>query len=222
MTTASANLPVRVTGKVRAVNALRSLAQPSRLMLGVAGAAAVANAMALAAPDPAAGNGSSGRLGASLQDALGKRDRDAAAERRKLEMREQAVRAGETRLAGQLQGQQQQQQADQGAPAQGRPGQPGADQPEVPYDTLAQIYQRMKPQRAAPIFEKLDLEVQAQVARRMRDSVTAQIMSYMTPSAAVELSMSLAGRKVVRMPSRTPSAPSRSGAGAPQTASAAK
>ncbi|WP_395328438.1 magnesium transporter [Novosphingobium sp. BL-8H] len=225
MTTASANLPVRVTGKVRAVNALRSLAQPSRLMLGVAGVAAVANAMALAAPNPGAGNASSGRLGASLQDALGKRDRDAAAERRKLEMREQAVRAGETRLAGQLQGQQGQQgQADPAA--QARPGQPGADQPDVPYDTLAQIYQRMKPQRAAPIFEKLDLEVQAQVARRMRDSVTAQIMSYMTPSAAVELSMSLAGRKVVRgrppAPAPGPAALARGGKASGQTAPAAK
>ncbi len=222
MTAMSANLPMPVTAKVRALNALRSLAQPSRLMLGVAGAAAVANAMALAAPSGDTAGASSGRLGASLQDALGKRDRDAAAERRKLEMREQAVRAGETRLAGQLQGQQQQQgQPDPGA--QPRPGQPGGDQPEVPYDTLAQIYQRMKPQRAAPIFEKLDLEVQSQVARRMRDSVTAQIMSYMTPSAAVELSMSLAGRKVVHRNPPAPAAPpTRGGKPAAQTASAAK
>lgn len=219
MTAASANLPMPVTAKVRALNALRSLAQPSRLMLGVAGAAAVANAVALAAPGGDAATASSGRLGASLQDALGKRDRDAAAERRKLEMREQAVRAGETRLAGQLQGQQQA-QPDPGA--QARPGQPGGDQPEVPYDTLAQIYQRMKPQRAAPIFEKLDLEVQAQVARRMRDSVTAQIMSYMTPSAAVELSMSLAGRKVVRGRPPAPAPMPRPAKATAQTASAAK
>ncbi|TCM17698.1 MgtE-like protein [Novosphingobium sp. PhB165] len=202
MTTATANLPVPVTGMSRLMNALRGMTQPSRLLFGVAGVAVVANAMALAAapePNAAAGGASSGRLGASLQDALGKRDRDAAAERRKLEMREQAVRAGETRLAGQLQGQQPGQPAQPGAPAPGRSGQ---DQPEVPYDTLAQIYQRMKPQRAAPIFEKLDLEVQTQVARRMRDQVTAQILSYMTPAAAVELSMSLAGRKVVHV--RTP------------------
>jgi flagellar motility protein MotE (MotC chaperone) len=186
-----------MTGGGRLQRAAR-LAQPSRLMIGVAGAAVIANVMAVAAPGPA-GSGGRGLRGGSarrLQDSLGKRDRDAAAERRKLEMREQAVRAGETRLAGQLQGQQQAQA--NGCRAAGRPGQPGQDQPEVPYDTLAQIYQRMKPQRAAPIFEKLDLEVQTQVARRMRDSVTAQIMSYMTPSSAVELSMALAGRKVIR------------------------
>ena len=55
----------------------------------------------------------------------------------------------------------------------------------------------MKPARAAPIFEKLDIEVQSQVARRMRDQVTAQIMSNMSPAAAVKLSMALAGRKVI-------------------------
>ena len=220
MTGTTANLPARVTTTGKLINQLRALAQPSRLMIGVAGAAVIANVMAVAAagPNAAAGDASSGRLGASLQDSLGKRDRDAAAERRKLEMREQAVRAGETRLAGQLQGQQ---QAQANAPAPGRPGQPGQDQPEVPYDTLAQIYQRMKPQRAAPIFEKLDLEVQAQVARRMRDSVTAQIMSYMTPSSAVELSMALAGRKVIR-PRGAPPVPKQAAATPGRTPPAAR
>ncbi|WP_242526258.1 MotE family protein [Novosphingobium sp. KA1] len=221
MSGATANLPARITGGGRLINALRAMAQPSRLMIGVAGAAVIANVMAVAAPGPneVSGDASSGRLGASLQDSLGKRDRDAAAERRKLEMREQAVRAGETRLAGQLQGQQQAQAAAAAAP--GRPGQPGQDQPEVPYDTLAQIYQRMKPQRAAPIFEKLDLEVQTQVARRMRDSVTAQIMSYMSPGSAVELSMALAGRKVIRQRG-TPPAPRQASAAPGRTPPSAR
>ncbi|TDW65274.1 flagellar motility protein MotE (MotC chaperone) [Novosphingobium sp. PhB55] len=172
---------------------LRALVTPSRLIFGVAGVAAVANAIALAAPAVDSGKGDSGRLGASLQDASVQRDRVLAAERRKLEMREQAVKAGESRLAGQAQ----QNQAAAAAPTGGKNGAP---EPEVPYDNLARIYQTMKPQRAAPIFEKLDIEVQAQVARRMRERATAQIMAYMTPSSAVELSMALAGRKVIKAP----------------------
>ncbi|TCU56135.1 MgtE-like protein [Novosphingobium sp. PhB57] len=171
---------------------LRALVTPSRLIFGVAGVAAVANAIALAAPAVDSGKGDSGRLGASLQDASVRRDRVLAAERRKLEMREQAVKAGESRLAGQAQQNQ--------AAAAPTGGKNGAPEPEVPYDNLARIYQTMKPQRAAPIFEKLDIEVQAQVARRMRERATAQIMAYMTPSSAVELSMALAGRKVIKAP----------------------
>ncbi|KPH62812.1 magnesium transporter [Novosphingobium sp. ST904] len=177
-----------------ALSPLRSLTQPSRLIFAVAGAAAVANAIALAAPPADAGKGDSGRLGASLQDATSQRDRVLAAERRKLEMREQAVKAGETRLAGQMQ----QNQAAQGG--QQPAGRNGAAEPDVPYDNLARIYQTMKPQRAAPILEKLDIEVQTQVAKRMRERATAQIMAYMTPSAAVELSMAMAGRKVIKAP----------------------
>ncbi len=179
---------------------LRALVTPSRLILGVAGVAAVANAIALAAPPVSTVKGDSGRLGASLQDAGAQRDRVLAAERRKLEMREQAVKAGEARLAGQA-------QQNQAAAAAAPTGKNGEAEPEVPYDNLARIYQTMKPQRAAPIFEKLDIEVQAQVARRMRERATAQIMAYMTPSSAVELSMALAGRKVIKAPPPVASQP---------------
>ena len=189
--------PSQAGGRIGAVLApLRNLVTPTRLILGVAGVAAVANAIALAAPPVTTVKGDSGRLGASLQDASAQRDRTLAAERRKLDMREQAVKASEARLAGQAQ----QNQADPAAPPAGKPG----AEPEVPYDNLARIYQTMKPQRAAPIFEKLDIEVQTQVARRMRERATAQIMAYMTPSSAVELSMALAGRKVVKAPPPAP------------------
>ncbi|MFD2577954.1 hypothetical protein ACFSTD_03585 [Novosphingobium colocasiae] len=70
-----------------------------------------------------------------------------AAEKRKLDMREQAVKASEARLAGQVR-QQQEQQAAAAKMAQGSAG------PAVPYDNLARIYQTMKPNRAGPIFEK--------------------------------------------------------------------
>jgi flagellar motility protein MotE (MotC chaperone) len=177
-------------------------------LLGAAAMGAVANAMALAAPsappvgsDPAAAT----RLGVSLQDSMAERDRSLAAEKRKLEMREQAARAGEARLAAEM-------SARQGAPAPAAAVPTGGLEPNQPYDDLARIYQTMKPARAAPIFEKLDLVVQTEVAKRMRERSAALLMAAMNPNAAAELTMSLAGRKVI--PSRPPqiaqSAPARS------------
>ncbi|MGF7153917.1 MotE family protein [Novosphingobium gossypii] len=163
------------------------LTRPTRLMLGVAVAAAVANAIAFAA---SADMPDTSRLGVSLREAAARRDTTTAAEKRRLDMREQAVRASEARLAGQVK-QQQDQQAAAAKVAQGT----GA--PSVPYDNLARIYQTMKPNRAGPIFEKLDIEVQKEVATRMRERATAQIMANMSPAGAVALSMALAGRKVV-------------------------
>lgn len=169
------------------------LRRPTILLLSAAGMGVVANALALAAPqasDPAPAS----RLGVSLQDSMTQRDRMLAAERRKLDMREQAAKAGEARLAADM-------RARQGQPGMaGGPPQGAAIEPDQPYDDLAHIYQTMKPARAAPIFEKLDLGVQTQVARRMRDRSTAMLLAAMSPNAAAELTMSLAGRKV--MPQR--------------------
>lgn len=161
----------------------------SRLMLGAAGVGAVANAMALTAP-LASDNGSATRLGVSLQDSMAQRDRSIAAERSKLDMREQAAKAGEARLAAEMRMRQTQPNAAAGP-------QQAAAEPNQPYDDLARIYQTMKPARAAPIFEKLDLEVQTQIARRMRERSTALLMAAMSPNASAELTMSLAGRKVI-------------------------
>lgn len=174
---------------------IKALTRPTRLLLGVAAAAAVANAIALAAAPGVAVADNTSRLGISLQDATAQRDQGAVAQRRKLEMREQAVRASEARLAGQVK---QQQQAEAAAKPVGATGANGAAGPQLPYDNLARIYQTMKPNRAGPIFEKLDIEVQKEVATRMRERATAQIMANMSPGAAVELSMALAGRKVIR------------------------
>ncbi len=175
---------------------LRALAHPSRLLIGVAGTAVIANAIALAAPgDTSSVALDGGRMGAALKQAANDRDRAEAAQRQKLDMREKALKASEARLAGEVR-----QAGGQGTPAgsSGGTAKGGAGpQPDVPYDRLAAIYQRMKPGNAAPIFERLDLEVQTQVARRMRDQVTAQILARMSPDAAVKLSMSLAGRKVI-------------------------
>lgn len=183
---------------------IKALTRPTRLMLGVAAAAAVANAIAFAASADLDGGPDTGRLGASLRDATAQRDRVSAADKRRLDMREQAVRASEARLASQLK--QQQEEAAAGTAK----GAAGAQAPAVPYDNLARIYQRMKPNRAGPIFEKLDLDVQREVAARMREQATAQIMANMSPNGAVALSMAMAGRKVMPAPAAT-----RPGAGRP-------
>lgn len=166
--------------------------RPSTLLIGAAGVGVIANALALAAPSGdgmVAGLGAT-RLGVSLQDSMAQRDRALAAEKRKLDMREQAAKAGEARLAAEM-------RARQGPPNAAAPAAGEAVEPNQPYDDLARIYQTMKPGRAAPIFEKLDLEVQTQVARRMRERSTALLMAAMSPNAAAELTMSLAGRKVI-------------------------
>lgn len=166
---------------------IAGVTRPTRLMLAAAGVAAVVNAIAFASA------ADTSRLGVSLKEAAARRDTTTAAEKRKLDMREQAVRASEARLAGQVK----QQQDQQAAAARAAQGAGGAGAAGVPYDNLARIYQTMKPGRAGPIFEKLDIEVQKEVATRMRERATAQIMANMSPNGAVALSMALAGRKVV-------------------------
>lgn len=165
--------------------------RPSLLSLtaGVAGLAAIANAVAAAAPpaEPAQAT----RLGTSIQQSMRERDQALARQKRGLDLREQAARATEERLKADLLAR----QAEGGAPAGGAGK--SAEQTE-PFDELARIYQTMKPAKAAVIFERLDLEVQTQVARRMRERSTALILSNMSPGGAVQLSMALAGKRVAK------------------------
>lgn len=173
-----------------AMPTLRKFPRPSLLLLtaGVAGLSAIANVVSAAAPaDPAPTT----RLGASIQQSVRERDAELARQRRALDLREQAARASEARLKADI-------EARQTEGARGSPANADAEAaPSEPYDELARIYQTMKPARAAPIFERLDLEVQTQVARRMRERAVALIMSNMSANGAVQLSMSLAGRRVV-------------------------
>jgi flagellar motility protein MotE (MotC chaperone) len=170
------------------------------VMAGVAGLTAIANALAASAP---AEQAPPTRLGASLQQSAQERDETLARQKRALDMREQAVEASQARLKADLEGR-------QPAPRGSRPDDRAAtDRGETPYDELARIYQTMKPARAAPIFERLDLDVQMAVARRMRERSTALLMASMTPDAAVRLSMALAGKRVEERPRATPSTPER-------------
>lgn len=164
--------------------------RPSLLMLtaAAAGVSAVANAITAAAPP--AEKPQATRLGASIQEDMTARDRAAARRARALDMREQAARAAEQRLkqAGQA--------GAQAAASGARPSATAAAAPEDEhFDELARIYQAMKPKAAAVVFEQLAMDVQVEVAQRMRERSTAGILAAMSPKGAAALSMAIARRQ---------------------------
>lgn len=176
----------------------RLVSRPSLLSITIAAAAVAAVANAVAVATPAAEADQPTRLGTAIQQTMRDRDRQAADRDRALDMREQAQRAAEQRLQDAARPQ----SAGPAFPQQNGALPPPA--PNQPYDGLAKIYQAMKPTRAAPIFEKLAIEVQLQVARRMRDRSTALLLANMSPDAAADLSMALAGHPVPRTPPPRP------------------
>lgn len=181
--------------------------RPSLLMLTAvaAGLSAVTNALTAAtpAPAPASAPAEQTRLGASIQQDLTARDRESARRARALELREQAAKAAEQRL-----------QAAGGAAAPGaRRGGAAAAAPseDEQYAELARIYQAMKPKAAALVFEQLAMDVQVEVAQRMRERATASILAAMTPKGAAALTMAIARRQtVIAPPAPPPPAPAAS------------
>lgn len=161
------------------------------LTAGAAGLSAVANAVG-GAPEPT-------RLGTSIASDMAARDRQMAQRNRTLDMREQAARAAEQRLraAGAANA-----AAQQGA----RPGAPPPPSEEERFGELARIYQAMKPKAAAQVFEQLALDIQVEVAGRMRERSTAAIMAAMTPAKAAALTVAMA-RKGSDRPGWTALAP---------------
>jgi len=168
------------------------MARPSLLLLMAAASAiaAVANAASIATGDQDSANKT--RLGNSIERDLSTRDQDAVKRQRALDLREQAAKAAEQRLAASV-------GAQQKDAAAGAPGAPGAPAPaEAQFDELARIYQAMKPAKAAAVFEQLDMEVQMKVAQRMRAASTASILAAMTPKGAASLSMALARKSAAK------------------------
>ena len=149
------------------------------LLSAAAGTAVLANAVSAADPPREAAET---RLGASIRQDFAQRDQEAARRKRELDLREQAARAAEQRLQAGA--------AGQGQPRSGPNAPPDPD--EERYTDLARIYQTMRPKPAAAVFEQLEMEVQVQVARRMRDRSTALILANMTPKGAAALTMAMA------------------------------
>lgn len=155
--------------------------RPSLLMLtaATAGLAVVANGVSAADPAPKAPDT---RLGVAIKQDLAARDQELARRNRALELREQAARAAEQRLTAPGQA-----SADAGAPQ-------GPTPEEERFAELARIYQAMRANRAAVVFEQLEMDVQVEVAQRMRERSTALILANMSPQAAAALTMALARR----------------------------
>jgi len=139
------------------------------------------------------------RMGAMVSDEIAKRDAQKKAQARALELREQAAKAAQARLTKALKTAETKADTDEkgaaGAPQGKSPKDKSGEEEPDRIDTLARIYQAMKPAKAAPVFEQLDLDVQTQVAQKMRERSTALIMGAMTPQAAAKLTMALAGKR---------------------------
>lgn len=129
------------------------------------------------------------RLGVALQHDVAAQAAIAVQRNRALDLREQTARATELRLKADLAGRE---AAGPKPDAATEAAAAGAQ-----YDSLARVYQAMKPARAAPVFEQLDMDVQMQVAKRMRDRATAMILAAMTPKGAADLSMALARKSAI-------------------------
>lgn len=60
---------------------------------------------------------------------------------------------------------------------------------------LVAIYEGMKPQQAAAIFNELELPVLVSVTERMKEKILSEVLARMAPAKAMELTTSLASRK---------------------------
>lgn len=166
------------------------------MLSGAAALTGAVSAVGIAAPAEQ-GEASKTRLGAEIQDAIARRDKNAAERARTLDLQEKAIRAAQARLtaSAKAQAQAQPQQAAGAAAPSAAPVPPSQ---EENFARLAKIYQTMKPGRAAPVFSQLDLDVQVQVARRMRERAAASLLAAMDAPSAARLSMALAGKAPAR------------------------
>jgi flagellar motility protein MotE (MotC chaperone) len=67
-------------------------------------------------------------------------------------------------------------------------------QDQAKVESLVKIYETMKPQEAARIFEQLDLPVLLEVLERMKERKTAPILAAMAPAKAKAVTLALAER----------------------------
>lgn len=59
---------------------------------------------------------------------------------------------------------------------------------------IVKVYETMKPKDAAPVFQRLALDIQTEVATRMKEAKMAALMAEMTPESAEILTTHLATR----------------------------
>lgn len=68
------------------------------------------------------------------------------------------------------------------------------EQQDARIANIVKVYETMKPKDAAPVFQRLALEIQADVATRMKDAKMAALMAEMSPESAEILTTHLATR----------------------------
>ena len=172
--------------------------RPSLLLLtaGAAGIAALANGLSAAAAPTSAEPAT--RLGAAIGTDLASRDIKSAQRGRQLDIREQATRSAEQRLqaaAASLAAAQPAAANGASQPGRAATGAAPADPQAERWDQLARIYQAMKPKAAAGVFEQLSMDVQVEVAQRMRERAAAAILAAMSAKGAAALTVALARRQ---------------------------
>ncbi len=75
------------------------------------------------------------------------------------------------------------------------------EQEESQLNSLVKIYESMKPKDAARIFEELDMAVLLDVIERMKERKTAPILARMNPRRAKAITIELAQRRGLPVPS---------------------
>lgn len=68
------------------------------------------------------------------------------------------------------------------------------EQQDARIANIVKVYETMKPKDAAPVFQRLALEIQADVATRMKDAKMAALLAEMSPESAEILTTHLATR----------------------------
>lgn len=159
------------------------------LMVLAAAGTAVTQGLAVGAAEPSDADiavqseeevAATNRMGNAIRRDIKDREARQAARDQALTLRERTIAAAEKRLSEQLS------EESQAAPR--APAEPQVNQ----FDSLARIYQTMKPKRAAAVFEQLALHVQVEVATRMKERSIALIIANMSPDRAAMLTMALA------------------------------
>lgn len=71
------------------------------------------------------------------------------------------------------------------------------DKENAKLNSLVKIYENMKPQKAAQIFNELELDILLELVARMKENKVAMIISNMNASKAKDLSVELANHKSI-------------------------
>jgi flagellar motility protein MotE (MotC chaperone) len=131
---------------------------------------------------------------------LAKRRDELAVHERELKDREQLLQATEQRLAAQVKQLQQLKAELEGMNEQQKNG------ADANVRRLVAIYEAMKPDEAARIFDTMDASVLLEVAGRMAERRLAPVLAQMSPARAQALTIAMANQSPLASPPAAPAA----------------